>query len=66
MIIGLGGTFEGTANILTFCLYELAVNPDIQQRVRNEAQSTLKANQGILTYDSLKKLLYTEMVVYGR
>lgn len=59
------GTFEGSSTALTFILYELALHPKMQQRLRNEVQSILGANGGVATYDALKKMNYCEMIING-
>lgn len=65
MSTSLAANVVGSGNALTYILYELALHPEIQQRVRNEVQSILRANEGVPTYDSLKKMTYCEMVING-
>ncbi|XP_060656095.1 LOW QUALITY PROTEIN: probable cytochrome P450 6u1 [Drosophila nasuta] len=48
---------------LGFCLYELALQPDLQDRVRSEIQQLLHQHDGQLTADSLKQLKYTKQVL---
>lgn len=56
------GGYETSSSALTFCLYELALNPDIQQRLRIEIQEGLREDNGV-SYDLLFKLEYLDMVV---
>lgn len=56
------GGYETSSSTLTFCLFELALNPDIQQRLRTEIQDGLRDNKGI-SYDLLFELEYLDMVV---
>ena len=51
--------FESVATFLTFAFYELAVNPDIQKRLRDEVQIV----DGKITYEALLGLKYMDMVV---
>lgn len=48
---------------MVFMLYELALNPDIQKRLRNEITTGIERNGGKLTYDLLFDLKYLDMVV---
>lgn len=51
---------------LGFVLYELALKPELQQRVREEIQQTLRKHGEEMTAESLKKLIYTKQVLYGK
>ncbi|KAJ8953900.1 hypothetical protein NQ318_019140 [Aromia moschata] len=55
--------FETISNLMVFLSYELAVNPDIQERLRNEVRETLEECGGKLTYEGLLKMKYMDMVV---
>ncbi|XP_022225630.2 probable cytochrome P450 6u1 [Drosophila obscura] len=48
---------------LSFCLYELARQPELQDRVRAEIRKTLEQRSGQLTAEGLKELLYTKQVL---
>ncbi|XP_017149864.1 probable cytochrome P450 6u1 [Drosophila miranda] len=48
---------------LSFCLYELARQPELQDRVRAEIRKTLEQHSGQLTTEGLKELLYTKQVL---
>uniref|UniRef100_A0AAG5D5N5 Cytochrome P450 n=1 Tax=Anopheles atroparvus TaxID=41427 RepID=A0AAG5D5N5_ANOAO len=52
--------FETSSTMMSYLLYELAVNPTIQDRVVEELQSVLKETDGKLTEPSLHKLVYME------
>ena len=56
------GGFETSATLITFALYELAINPDIQQRLRDEIKTEIEKNAGKLTYDLLLDLKYLDQV----
>lgn len=44
-------------------MYELAQNPDIQQKLRDEINAGLESNDGKLTYEILSNLKYLDMVI---
>ncbi|XP_069702404.1 probable cytochrome P450 6a13 [Periplaneta americana] len=55
--------FETSSTTMTFCLYELAVNTDIQERVREEIDAVLRKHDGNITYESLFEMEYLDKVV---
>ncbi|KAJ9577527.1 hypothetical protein L9F63_005900 [Diploptera punctata] len=55
--------FETSSTTMTFCLYELACNPDIQARVRKEIDSMLKKHDGQVTYEGVLEMEYLDKVV---
>jgi cytochrome P450 family 6 len=57
--------FETSSATMTFCLYELASKPDIQERVRSEINAVLEKNGGNITYDSIFQMEYLDKVVNG-
>ncbi|KAI2474117.1 cytochrome P450 9e2-like [Diabrotica virgifera virgifera] len=62
LIFFLGG-FETVSSTMCFVGYELAANPDYQQRLREEIMETLEQCQGELTYEALLKMKYMDMFV---
>lgn len=58
--------FEAISTLLSFMAYELALNPDIQNKLRDEVEDTCQECNGKLTYEILMKLKYMDMVVSGR
>jgi cytochrome P450 family 6 len=57
--------FETSSSTMTFALYELSLQPAIQDRLRTEIkQVTEKYNQEI-TYEALLDMQYLDMVVSG-
>jgi hypothetical protein len=48
-----------------FALYELALHPEIQNRLRAEIMRVLNKDNGQLTYDGMQKMAYMDMVVSG-
>lgn len=57
--------FETTSSTISYCLYELALNPEIQTKLREKIKQTLNANGGKLSYDTLKDMKYMDMVING-
>ena len=57
--------YETTSSTITYCLYELALNPDIQKRLHAEIDEFSKKPGG-LTYDRItNELEYLHMVFSG-
>lgn len=52
---------ESSSVTMSFALYEVARNPDIQRRVRAEIHKCLKANG--LTYESINDMKYLTQVI---
>ncbi|GLV36698.1 Cytochrome P450 6a13 [Carabus blaptoides fortunei] len=57
--------FETTATTINFCMFELAANPNIQDKIRAEITSVLKKYNGHMTYDAISELRYLDQVIYG-
>uniref|UniRef100_A0A182J4W3 Uncharacterized protein n=1 Tax=Anopheles atroparvus TaxID=41427 RepID=A0A182J4W3_ANOAO len=55
--------FETSSTTQSFCLYELAKNPDIQERLREEINSAIEANGGEVTYDLVMGIQYLDNVI---
>ncbi|PSN43536.1 hypothetical protein C0J52_03713 [Blattella germanica] len=53
------------AGVLSFNLYGLACNPEVQEKLRQEILNATKENGGALDYDSIQKLPYLDMVFSG-
>lgn len=63
--IFLAAGFETSSTTMVFCLFELAQNQDIQDKVRASIFEVLKRNNNELTYESLNEMDYLENVVNG-
>nr|NP_001352523.1 probable cytochrome P450 6a14 [Myzus persicae] len=54
---------ESIPSMLSFCLYELALNKEIQDKLRTEICSMKAKHEGQFNNDYLKDLRYTDMVI---
>nr|CAD7427782.1 unnamed protein product [Timema monikensis] len=57
--------FHTSANTTSFALYELATQPDMQTRLRQEILDVLDKHGGKITHDALTEMTYLDMVVSG-
>jgi len=58
--------FETSSTTMTFCLYELSLHQDIQDRVRQEIDVVLQKHDGKLTYEGIQEMVYLDKVVSGK
>lgn len=57
--------FETSSTTLSFCLYELAKNLEIQRRVHDEIDRVLHAFDEKITYESISEMKYLENCIEG-
>lgn len=57
--------FETSSTTISFCLYELAMNQDIQKRVHEEIDRVLDEHKGQITYQSIAEMEYLDACVNG-
>lgn len=65
VIVFFMGGFETTSATISFCLYELAKNMDIQKCLMTEIDRVLEEYGGEITYDGVKEMKYLDQVVSG-
>lgn len=58
--------FESVTSTMAFMAYELAINPDIQIKLRDEIEATSEEYNGKITYEAIMKMKYLDMVVTGK
>jgi cytochrome P450 family 6 len=58
--------YETSSSTMTFCLYELSLHQDIQDRVRKEIDVVLQKHDGKLTYEGIQEMEYLDKVVSGK
>nr|QYA71973.1 cytochrome P450 [Anoplophora glabripennis] len=54
---------ETSGTTLTFALFEMAMHPEIQDRLREEILTVLSKHDGKITYDSLNEMKYMSQVI---
>ncbi|KAF4519270.1 hypothetical protein B566_EDAN002159 [Ephemera danica] len=55
--------FETSSTLLTFASYELALNPDVQERARTEVREVLARHDGRCSYEAISQMSYLENVL---
>jgi cytochrome P450 len=58
--------YETSSTTMMFCLYELSLHQDIQDRVRAEIDVVLQKHDGKLTYEGIQEMEYLDKVVSGK
>ena len=58
--------FDTSSTTMTFCLYELAINPDIQEALRYEIDTVLEKHDGNTSYEAIQEMKYLDKVVAGK
>ena len=53
--------FDTTGMMVTFVLYELARNPEVQEKLREEIESVIQ-NHGEFKYEALADMTYLDQV----
>jgi len=66
VIVFFMGGFETTSATISFCLYELAKNMNIQKCLMTEIDRVLAEYGGEITYDGVKEMKYLDQVVSGK
>jgi cytochrome P450 family 6 len=57
--------FETTSTTMSFMLYEVAENLEIQEKVRAEVQRVLETHNGEITYEAVQEMTYLQKVFNG-
>ncbi|ENN78728.1 hypothetical protein YQE_04800, partial [Dendroctonus ponderosae] len=63
---GLDAGFGTSSTTMHYALYELARNPDLQEKTRVEIETVLKKHGGHLTYESFQDMTYLRQVIDGK
>jgi len=58
--------FETSSSNMSYCLFELAKHPDIQEKARAEIKEVLAKHNNELTYEAMTEMTYLEQVVLGK
>ncbi|XP_012222890.1 cytochrome P450 9e2-like [Linepithema humile] len=57
------GGFDTVSTIMSFAAHEVAVNPDIQSKLREEIDDVLKMTNGKPTYEAINNMKYLDAVI---
>lgn len=55
--------FDTSSTLMCFMAYELALNPDVQERLKKEVDEAFALGNGEITYQDLAKMDYMDMVI---
>ena len=58
--------FETSSTTISNALLELALHPDMQNKLRNEIKEEIERNDGKLTYECVKNMKYLDKVFKGK
>lgn len=58
--------FDTVSTAMSYTAYELAINPDIQERLQKEIDDTWQKCNGNIDYDYLMSMKYLDMVTSGK
>lgn len=58
--------FDSSANMLSYTLYELARNPDVQRCVQQDIDATLAKHNGRITYESIIDMKFVDLCFMGK
>ncbi|XP_073813632.1 cytochrome P450 6a8-like [Musca autumnalis] len=57
------GGFETSSSTMSFALFELAKNPQVQEKARQNIEEVLEKYKGVFNYESLNDMNYVRQVV---
>ncbi|XP_076624229.1 putative cytochrome P450 6a13 [Colletes latitarsis] len=55
--------YETSSNTIAFCLHELALNAEIQEKTRRDIHDAINNRGGKLSYDAVQDMKYLDMVI---
>lgn len=56
--------YETSSSVLAFAIYEMARNPDIQERLHMEVSDVLEKYNGECTFEALQEMEYLDNVIH--
>lgn len=57
--------FETSSSTMSFLLYEVSKNKDVQQKIQNEIDNVLAKHDGKITYESVNEMKYLDNCIDG-
>jgi hypothetical protein len=61
-----GDGFETSSTALGFAIFEIAMNSDVQEKLREEVDTVLENCDGKLSYEALQEMHYMDRVLAGK
>lgn len=58
--------YETSSTTLTYCMYELSMNEEIQSKARDSIVKALKKHNNQLSYECINDMHYLEQCVNGK
>lgn len=58
--------FETSSSTISFCIYELARNPEYQKRLQQEIDEVLMKHNGIFTFEAAQEMKYMDQCIDGK
>jgi cytochrome P450 family 6 len=58
--------YETSSSTMQFAAYELALNPKVQDKLREEVNRVIKKHNGTITYEAIQEMTYLEQVFDGK
>lgn len=58
--------FETSSTTLTFCLYELALNQEVQSKARQIIQQAYQKYDGEFSYEMMVDMPYIDQIIHGK
>ncbi len=55
--------FETSSNTMSTLSYNLAMNPDVQEKIYEEIVSVAEANDGVIDHETIGQMVYLEAAV---
>lgn len=57
--------FETSSTTMSFAMYELAANPEIQDKLYNEIETTLRKHRSV-SYEAISEMEFLDRVIRGK
>lgn len=61
-----GDGYETSSIVMSFTIFELALNEDVQDKLRSEIMTKIKENNGELTYELMNEMEYLDACISGK
>lgn len=61
-----GDGYETSSIVMSFALFELALNQDVQDKLRDEIITKIEENNGELTYELVAEMEYLDACLSGK